>query len=312
MSNHRFPSDTGPRPDIDCVPGVFSYFKAGAPACSVIFDSPHSGADYPDDFDHVVPLERIRRAEDMFVDELFAAAPAHGADLIAALFPRSYVDVNRAIDDLDPALLSGRWPGQLGAGEKARLGHGLVWRLCPPDINIYARKLSPDHVHQRIERYWRPYHDRLRQSIDALHRQFGAVWHVNCHSMPSGTKGYFLNGAGPVDFVLGDRDGTTCSAEFLDVVRETLRQMGYTVKVNDPYKGVELVRAYSDPPAGRHSLQIEINRALYMDEVSFERLAGFDPLKCNIDRLIGTICEFARDRVRADTGPLPARVQTAP
>lgn len=312
MSNHRLSTDTGSPPDIDCVAGVFSYLKAVGPACPVIFDSPHSGADYPDDFDHIVPIDRIRRAEDMFVDELFAAAPDHGADLIAALFPRSYVDVNRAIDDLDPALLSSRWPGQLGTGEKARLGHGLIWRLCPPDINIYARKLSPEDVRRRIDRYWRPYHDRLRQSIDALHRQFGAVWHVNCHSMPSGAKGYFLNGAGQVDFVLGDRDGTTCSAEFLGMVRETLRRMGYTVKVNDPYKGVELVRAYSDPPAGRHSLQIEINRALYMDEVSFEYLPGFDSLKRNIDELIGTVCEFARDRVRADAGALPATAEIVP
>ncbi len=312
MSKLKSVPDTGAQPDMDSVPGVLSWAKATAPACPVVFDSPHSGADYPDDFDHIVPIDRIRRAEDMFVDELFAAAPEHGADLIAALFPRSYVDVNRAIDDLDPALLSERWPGHLGTGEKARLGHGLIWRLCPPDINIYARKLSPEDVRRRIDRYWRPYHDLLRQSIDSLHRRFGAVWHVNCHSMPSGAKGYFLNGAGQVDFVLGDRDGTTCSAEFLDVVCATLRQMGYTVKINDPYKGVELVRAYSDPAAGRHSLQIEINRALYMDEVTFEYLPGFDALRKNIDRLIGAICEFARDRVDASSRGVPTTVETVP
>lgn len=287
--------------------GVFTYVDAAEPALPVIFDSPHSGADYPKDFDHIVPGDKIRHAEDMFVDELFESAPKHGANLMAALFPRSYVDVNRSMNDLDPELFTGKWPQPLTPGEKARLGHGLIWRVCPPDFSIYAEKLPQTVVRRRIDDYWQPYHDGLRRSIEALHRDFGAVWHVNCHSMPSSTKNIFLNGSGQVDFVLGNRDGTTCSAEFLDLVREILRRLGYTVKVNDPYKGVELVRAYSDPPAGRHSLQIEINRALYMNEATFERLPGFDMLKRNIDHLIGAICGFASTHV----GP-PVMARTAP
>jgi N-formylglutamate amidohydrolase len=111
--------------------------------------------------------------------------------------------------------------------------------------------------------------------------------------MPSATRGPFLNGGGQADFVLGDRDGTTASAEFLHLVRDCLRGLGYSVKLNDPYKGVELVRAYSDPARGRHSLQIEINRALYMDEMTFERLPRFRELKADLGRLIGAICEHA-------------------
>jgi N-formylglutamate amidohydrolase len=260
----------------------------------VVFDSPHSGSNYPSDFNHVVPMEKIRRAEDMYVEELFGSAPQFGATLIAALFPRSYIDPNRSLQDLDPELLTETWPDPIRPGEKARLGHGLIWRLCPPDMNLYIEKLSPDVVRTRIEQYWRPYHDALREALDGLYERFDAVWHINCHSMPSATRGPFLNGGGQADFVLGDRDGTTASPDFLHLVRDTLRGLGYSVKVNDPYKGVELVRAYSNPGRGRHSLQIEINRALYMDEVTFERLPQFVDLKNSLDRVIEAICDYVR------------------
>ncbi len=272
---------------------VVTVFRGRGRVVPVVFDSPHSGSDYPIDFKHVIPMEKLRRAEDMYVDELFGEAPDYGATLIAALFPRSYIDPNRSLEDLDPELLAESWPGPVRPGEKARLGHGLIWRLCPPDMNLYIEKLSPDAVRRRIDGYWRPYHDALRLALDGLYERFDAVWHLNCHSMPSATRGPFLNGGGQADFVLGDRDGTTASAEFLHLVRDCLRGLGYSVKLNDPYKGVELVRAYSDPARGRHSLQIEINRALYMDEMSFERLPRFRELKADLGRLIRTICEHA-------------------
>jgi len=260
----------------------------------VVFDSPHSGSNYPSDFNHIVPTDKIRRAEDMYVDELFESAPRNGATLISALFPRSYIDPNRSLEDLDPELLAETWPGPVRPGEKARLGHGLIWRLCPPDMKLYVEKLSPNDVRSRIDRYWQPYHDALRLALNDHYQQFGAVWHVNCHSMPSATRGPFVNGGGQADFVLGDRDGTTASPEFLHLVRDCLREMGHSVKINDPYKGVELVRAYSDPGRGRNSLQIEINRALYMDEMSFERLPQFADLQKDLERLVATICAFAR------------------
>ena len=273
---------------------VVTVERGRGPIVPVVFDSPHSGSNYPGDFNHVVPMEKIRRAEDMYVEELFGSAPHFGATLIAALFPRSYIDPNRSLNDLDPELMSDGWPEPIRPGEKARLGHGLIWRLCPPDMNLYIEKLSPDEVRSRIERYWKPYHDALRKSLDRLYGRFDAVWHLNCHSMPSATRGPFLNGGGQADFVLGDRDGTTASPDFVHMVRDCLRDLGYSVKVNDPYKGVELVRAYSDPERGRHSLQIEINRALYMDEVTFERLPQFDDLRRSLDKMIAAICDYVR------------------
>lgn len=286
--------DPVPRdPGADSRPEVVSLLRGRGIVVPVVFDSPHSGSIYPSDFNHVIPIDKIRRAEDMYVDELFEDAPDHGATLIAAQFPRSYIDPNRSLEDLDPELLAESWPGVVRPGEKARLGHGLIWRLCPPDMNLYIEKLSPEQVRRRIDGYWRPYHEALRQALDDLYDRFDAVWHVNCHSMPSMARGPFLNGSAQPDFVLGDRDGTTASPDFVHLVRDRLHGMGYSVKINDPYKGVELVRAYSDPARGRHSLQIEINRAIYMDEVTFERLPRFRELKADIGRLIATICAQA-------------------
>jgi N-formylglutamate deformylase len=263
-----------------------------------VFDSPHSGVDYPADFDFAAPREMLRRAEDAFVDELYAAAPAHGALLIAARFPRSYIDANRSLLDIDEALLEAPWPGPLARSRKTELGIGLVWRVLDNGDPIYARKLSVAEVTRRITHFHQPYQKAVKEAIDEAHAHFGAVWHVNCHSMPALSSQISEEGPGKprADFVLGDRDGTTCGPEFTHFVRDTLAGMGYDVKVNDPYKGVELVRAFSDPASGRHSLQVEVNRRLYMDESSREKNAGFPELRRNIDALVAGICRFAAER----------------
>jgi len=269
----------------------------GAPA-PVVFDSPHSGTDYPDDFGTIAPLSVLRRSEDAFVDELFAAAPRHGAPLIAALFPRIYIDPNRDLIDLDPAMLDGPWPDPLVPSRKTELGVGLVWRIMPPDSRLYDRLLSVAEVRGRIDRCWKPYHRAVATAIDETHRRFGKVWHVNCHSMPA--MGNAASEDGPVpraEFVLGDRDGTTCEAGFTAFVAGELRDMGYEVKINEPYKGVELVRRYSDPARGRHSLQLEVNRKLYMDEVRIEKNDGFAQVQTDLGKLCSAICRYARERV---------------
>lgn len=286
------------------ISGVYDLILPSPMAAPVVFDSPHSGAEYPADFDTIVPMARLRRAEDMYVDTLFEAAPGFGAALLTARFPRSYIDPNRAADDIDPRLLDGRWPAPVRVTEKSRLGHGLIWRISPPDRPIYDRRLSVAEVRGRIDAYYRPYHAALGEALTAARRRFGEVWHVNCHSMPAvsaplveGVRGGRRRRA---DFVIGDRDGTSCAPAFCRLVRETLTAMDYTVALNDPYKGVELVRAHSNPARGRHSLQLEINRALYMNEDSFERTANFARLKADIDRLIETLCDWAAARGMAE------------
>lgn len=283
------------------IPGVLRRTGPDGRIAPVVLDSPHSGADYPEDFDCLVPKAMLRRAEDMYVGDLFANAPGCGATLIEALFPRSYIDPNRALDDLDPDLLPDDWPHQVEMGEKARLGHGLIWRFCPPDMLMYRRRLPAEKVHHRIETYWRPYHQCLAETIDTVHGRFGEVWHLNCHSMPAASGPGVLrrNGRARADFVLGDRDGSSCSRAFRSLIAETLEDMGYVVALNDPYKGVELVRAYSDPMRERHSIQIEINRALYMNERTLERHPGFDALRADLDRLVSVVTEYAAARLPA-------------
>jgi N-formylglutamate amidohydrolase len=277
------------------IPGVLWRRDPRDDAMPLVFDSPHSGSVYPDDFLFCCPLPVLRRAEDAFVDELFAAAPEHGATLIGAVFPRSYLDVNRAADDLDPGLLAAAWPSQLSLRPATRVG--LVRRYAQPGVPIYDRKLHPDEVMGRVERYHAPYHRALDEACDRLHAQFGAVWHINCHSMPSTGNRRLGRKGEHGDFVLGDRDGTTCAAEFTDFVAAMLRRMGYEVHVNDGYKGVEIVRRQGRPGERRHSLQIEVDRSLYMDQRTLEKHAGFDAVKADLSKLVQQLRCFVADRV---------------
>lgn len=269
---------------------------AGAPAPAV-FDSPHSGSTYPGDFDSIQPASVLRRAEDTYVDELYAAAPDLGATLIGALFPRCYIDANRAEDDLDPALLAEPWPHPLQPTAKADAGIGLIWRRYSPDFDLYDRKLGIAEVQRRIETYHRPYHAAVKAALDGAHARFARVYHVNCHSMPSISNESSPEGPGVArpDFNLGDRDGSTADPVFTEMVRGVLAGLGYQVTVNWPYKGVELVRAYGDPAVQRHSLQIEVSRGLYMNEDTFEKSAGFAGLQSAITSLVQAITSYTRE-----------------
>lgn len=288
------------------IPGVLELFTPaaspleGTPITSapLMLDSPHSGRIYPDDFITTVPQRDLRRVEDSFVDQLFAAAPHHGATLLNALFPRSYVDLNRAADDIEPEMVAGPWPTRLQPTEKSRLGHGLIWRLFPPNRALYANKLPADVVRHRIDHFWRPYHEMLESELRRIHTLYGEVWHLNCHSMPSSSSP-FLPGRGGrrADFVLGDRDGASCDRAFTLFVRDVLEAMGYSVRLNDPYRGAELVKAYANPAQGIHCLQIEVNRALYMDEASILQNNGFDMLQANLTQLIEALVQFTLAQV---------------
>jgi len=277
------------------ISGVLWRRDPAANAVPLELDSPHSGSLYPEDFIFCCPLPVLRRAEDAYVEELFGTAPEFGATLLAAVFPRSYLDVNRAADDLDPGLLAAAWPDHLSLRPATRVG--LVRRYAQPGIPIYNRKLHPDDVLARIERYHAPYHRALDEACDRLHDEFGAVWHINCHSMPSTGNRRLGRKGEHGDFVLGDRDGTTCDGEFTDFVASTLRGMGYEVHINDGYKGVEIVRRQGRPFERRHSLQIEVDRALYMDQRSLEKNDGFETVKADLAALIEELRGFVHFRL---------------
>jgi N-formylglutamate amidohydrolase len=265
-----------------------------AAAIPLVLDSPHSGRAFPDDFGAVVSEAELREGEDCYVDELYAAGPELGAPLLAALWPRTYLDPNRHAGDVDLDLIQGSWPGEYRPSGKAKVGKALIWRTLEDGRPIYDRKLSLQAVRKRIEEFHVPYHEKIRKLLAETHARFGRVYHINCHSMRAvaGKQSEDREGNARADFVLGDRDGTSCEPVFTEFVRAALAGMGYEVKVNDPDKGVELVRAYSDPLAGRHSLQIEINKRLYMNESTLEKTVGFSVLQKNISSLLTEIKKF--------------------
>jgi N-formylglutamate deformylase len=265
----------------------------------LVLDSPHSGEEYPDDFDHAPPRHEVRRAEDTHVARLYRCAPRHGATLIEATFPRSYIDPNRSLADVDPELLADAWGEPLAPTRKTTQGIGLVWRVARSGVPMYGRKLASAEVRARIARCWQPYHDALTSELDASHRTFGAVWHLDLHSMPAiGDANADDPGRARADFVLGDRDGTTCDGAFTQEVAMALRTLGYDVAINDPYKGVELVRKHGRPSENRHSLQVEINRRLYMDEMTLVPNEGYARLERDLDELLAQIATHVRAHLR--------------
>jgi N-formylglutamate deformylase len=272
------------------LPGVLELRAPMAAPVPVVFDSPHSGSDYPDDFGHCMTHQGLRRLEDAFVDELFDHAPQAGAMFLRALFPRSYIDPNRAPDDIDVDMLDGEWPLDANPGPKTDSGIGLIFRSAQ-EGPVYNRKLQVSEVRRRLDAYYWPYHRALETALERTWQQFGEVLHVNCHSMKSVSTGVMPEGSGVArpDFVLGDRDGSTCAPEITAAVARLLSDAGHRVAVNAPYKGMELIARYSDPGRGRHSLQIEINRSLYMDEHNVLKSEGFASLRDTLRRLVETL-----------------------
>lgn len=259
---------------------------------ALVLDSPHSGVNYPDDFAYACDPLALRRAEDTHVEKLYDFAPALGAAWVEALFPRSYLDVNRNTTEIDVSLFDEAWTEPVEtdprALSKVRLGKGLVWRITDDGLPIYERRLSTQEVRSRIETCWRPYHEAVRAAIDSAHARHGYSIHLNCHSMPSiaGTYSTDFPGLVHADFVIGDRDGTSAAPALSRLVCAHLESLGYSVSHNHPYKGVELVRRYGDPAHHRHSLQVEINRRLYMDEQTLQPHEGFEALRRNLRSLV--------------------------
>ena len=261
----------------------------------LVFDSPHSGYEFPEDFGASLSIKDLREAEDRDIDALYSVAPEHGASLLCATFPRTYIDPNRHHGDIDLELLQEPWPDEYLPSGKARLGKALIWRSHDDGRPVYQRHLSVDEVRHRITHYLKPYQSMLAALIEENYRHYGFSYHINCHSMEAVGGAMGEGGAGKrrADFVLGDRDGTTCSAQFTGFVADFLRARGYEVAINDPYKGVELVRAFSDPKGGRHSLQIELNKRLYLDDATQERNAMYASTQETVTALIEHLAQFA-------------------
>lgn len=285
------------KPQLD---GVYRMIRPERPI-PVVYDSPHSGRTYPADFDYACDEALMRRAEDSIVDELLDRAPEYGIPLLCADFPRTYIDANRAPDDIEPDILCEPWPTPLNPTDRAEAGIGLIRRLIKPGIHVYNRKLDVNEIRHRIEKYYEPYHTSLAALLGDVAVAHGVLWHINWHSMPSlGAIAPFPHtarraGSGQADFVLGDRNGTSCNSVFTHEVRDFFKNLGYAVAINTPYKGVEIVRRYGNPDQGRNSLQIEINKALYWDERKSVKNRNFSQLKGDIDRFSQWLANHARE-----------------
>lgn len=274
------------------VPGATAPLIIRRPArqgVPIVFASPHSGQDYPAELlaeARLAPLA-LRRSEDGFVDELFGAAPDHGAPLIAATFPRVWCDVNREAWELDPGMFDGPLPPWVNTtSPRVGAGLGTIPRIVATGETVYGRRLAFAEAEARIRACWEPYHAALAGLIAETRARFGACLLVDCHSMPS----HPAHAANPPDMVLGDAHGTSCAPRATRLAEEALVGLGYRVRRNDPYAGGYVTRHYGRPRDGVHALQIEIARALYMDEGRIERGAGFDRFAADMRRLVARLC----------------------
>ncbi|MFQ5774275.1 MAG: N-formylglutamate amidohydrolase [Kiloniellaceae bacterium] len=268
----------------------------------LVFASPHSGHHYPAAFVAASRLDplALRRSEDSFVDELFEAAPTLGAPLIRALFPRAFVDPNREPFELDPAMFEDELPPYANTrSPRVAAGLGTIARVVANGADIYRGKLCFAEALHRLRKYYWPYHKALGDLVEWTRVGFGCCVLVDCHSMPS-VGGPMDNDAGHrrVDFVLGDCHGTSCAPAVVEAVERALRALGYHVARNTPYSGGYVTRHYGRPADGVHSLQIEINRALYMDESRIRRSPGMDQLVADVRRVIAALGGIDRAEIR--------------
>ena len=262
----------------------------------LIIDSPHSGTEYPLDFNHQADFAQLRQAEDSYVDELYKHVSSIGGVFLDAKFPRSYIDPNRSENDF---ILEDLHEKNNSACEikfkpsiKSQLGIGLVWLKVPPNGEpMYKDKITLKQLMHRVNTYHRPYHKILKNILDNTYKKFGNFYHVNAHSMQNQATAMSDQSQGTKrpDFVIGDREGTSCKRRFTDLIVDFLKSLNYSVDVNYPYKGMELIRAYSDPLQNKNSVQIEVNRKLYMNEETREKIDNFKILKQDLKKLINEI-----------------------
>jgi len=265
----------------------FVVFRPAALASACVFASPHSGRAYPEELLTGSRLDALtlRRSEDSFVDALFASAPAQGAPLLAARFPRAYVDVNREEQELDGAMFEGGLDGVRSA--RVAAGLGVIPRLVRDGAEIYAGKLPAAAAEDRLARCYRPYHAALGALLSEAEAAFGCAILIDCHSMPTPSP---AEAAGTLaDVVIGDRYGTSAAPQIVAAVERAFSARGYRTARNAPYAGGYITERYGHPHRGRHALQIELRRSLYMDEERIAPHEGFTRLAADIAALVGEL-----------------------
>jgi N-formylglutamate amidohydrolase len=265
---------------------------------SVIFSSPHSGRDYTSDFLQTTLLDAriIRSSEDAYVDQLFAAAPACGAPLISARVPRAFIDLNRAPDELDPALIEGiaRSPHN----PRVSSGLGVIPRVVANGRHIYRGKMTLEQAEARITQFWHPYHTALRHLMDESHARFGEAIVIDCHSMPhEAIEAHARPGTPRPDVVLGDRFGAAAGRDVMERIEAAFASAGLRVVRNSPFAGAYITQAYGRPARRQHVVQVEVDRALYLNESTVTLRPDFDAFQAVITNVVAEIAGIGRQGV---------------
>lgn len=266
-----------------------------AEAIALVCDSPHSGSDYPPDFNYSVSLADLRKCEDTHLQWLWDSVPRMGGTLIQATFPRSYIDPNRNRDDIDVSMLADEWRGPVASPSRIlALGSGLIASHTPARLPIYARRLMAKEVAHRIEHYWAPYRRALAHALEEAGRD-GHRWHFNLLSFPSGVDAREApnDGARP-DVLIGDLNGQSCNIEFRDLLVALFSRRGYSVEINAAIDGQDLLREFGAPWQGFESLQVELNQAIYLDEKSRELLPRASDVRDDIAEVMSEVASYIR------------------
>ncbi len=266
-------------------------------ASCVVFASPHSGSDYPERFLRTTVLDQheIRTSEDAFVDVLFDCAPQFGAPLLCAGAPRAYVDLNRATDEMDPALIEGM--RRTGHNPRVASGLGVVPRVVAGGRAIYRGKLSRLEAERRISQIWRPYHDRLQALLTDAHGRFGEAILIDCHSMPhEALDGAVRHGVPRPEVVIGDRFGASAASDIVERVEAAFATAGFVVARNAPFAGAFTTQHYGRPSRAQHAVQVEIDRSLYMNETRITPNTRFEDVRAALRGVVAELAELGGRR----------------
>lgn len=276
-------------------PEAFRLTRPQRQETSVIFSSPHSGRDYPADFLATSQLEPhlLRSSEDAYVDRLFARAPLHGSPLLCASAPRAYIDLNRAVDELDPAVIEG--VARSAHNPRISSGLGVIPRVVAGGRAIYAGKIALDEAERRLRQHWHPYHNVLQALVDETHASFGEAILIDCHSMPhEAIDAHARPGQPKPEVVLGDRFGAAAGREVVDQIESAFASAGFRVVRNSPFAGAYIAQHYGRPLSRKHVVQVEIDRALYLDEVQVEPGPNFPGFCARMNRVVAEIARIGR------------------
>ena len=264
----------------------------------VVFASPHSGRDYPWSFLRKTILDEhvIRSSEDAFVDQLFDCAPKFGASFLKAGAPRAYLDLNRNVDELDPALIEGVRRG--GHNPRIASGLGVIPRVVAAGRSIYRGKISQTEAQRRITQYWHPYHEMLQKLLDDARQRHGQAVLIDCHSMPhEAMDGVAKTGIRRPDVVLGDRFGASATGEVVDRLEAAFVAAGFVVTRNTPFAGAYITQAYGRPKKGQHAVQVEIDRSIYMNEKLIRPNGNFEAVQAALRDVVQEAAMIGQGRV---------------